>query len=1098
MSEFAKLILEADTSGLERGEAGLDSLVATGAKAEASVGKALASIGSEAAKVGTTVGAAFNKVAVESAKMSTATLSSVNAITGVSREFKSAEASANAFTAALNAQQNSFNALRMSIDPVYANSMRYQQAVEQIDLALKQGVATQAQHARMMKMAEAQFLATGAAAQRYGHQTNAAAGSMGNLVAQGNDIMVMLAAGQNPLILAMQQGTQISQVLTQVASSGKSVGASLKAAFLGMLSPISLATIAVIAIGAAAIQMAMSFFSSEEKAKTLKEVFQDLSSAAQEYVSAVNAASVSTDGLKAKYGSLTTQARLALQAMKDIRLQEVFNAMSVAIDKATADLTELKIVAAGKGFVGTVSQIKAEFGLAADEAARLKSALSDLQGASSLRDQALAAAEVQYSLEAAYGSVSNMPPALQSVYSSMADIVLQAGEVQGATESSTFSIWDFVDGANAAANALAGAASWADALAGKAQLAASSIWSALGAMGAHAKAVGGGRGMTPGGVIGGQFSQEDPNGFYRQLQDAEVAAKKLEEQMKRTGKSGGGAGKKLTEAQKEAKKALEDSQKAAEKLQEELDRPMIGAIEGVSDAWGDFVSRGFKDFDSFVDSVKDSFTGMISEMVSYAMRNRIMMSMGFSTTASDAGSLAAGVSPTAGGGGLLSTLLGFGGASGGGGGLMGILGSFGSGASGLISSLFGAGGGIGAAGTYLSTVLSGATASLGGLAAAAGAIMPIIAGLGAVLSFFKTKTKVLDAGLKINVKNMGAFVQTFQTLEKKKFWGLSKKTSVEMANAAKALRDPIVNTIVKIQKSVRKNAEAIGVDAKVFEKFRRTIWFSTKDLTKQEIAEKLQNQLKGMGNAFAKRVPGLMSMKKAGEDAMSTLARVAMQLKVVNKTFKLLGFDLFDVSIKGAKASNQIVKIFGNIQNFLQATSYYFDNFYTNEEKILALSQQLKVGFNKAGVGASLPKSIEEYRTLVDNLEAAGRTQAAAKLIKLAPLFVQLQEALGGTADAVQDLKEQLDPNDFRTMLEYRRAQGAIDYPAKGSPAAQAQAANDEEIDQGSAGADSDRTKNSDLLAVLLQIAKHVGFSQKILDQWNNDGMPKTRTSTSN
>lgn len=83
-----------------------------------------------------------------------------------------------------------------------------------------------------------------------------AAGANANLVSQFNDIGVMLAAGQNPLQLALQQGTQISQVLTQM---GGGVGAlrALGGAFVGMLNPISLATIGVIGFGAAAVQWLM-------------------------------------------------------------------------------------------------------------------------------------------------------------------------------------------------------------------------------------------------------------------------------------------------------------------------------------------------------------------------------------------------------------------------------------------------------------------------------------------------------------------------------------------------------------------------------------------------------------------------------------------------------------------------------------------------------------------------------------------------------------------------------------------------------------------------------------------------------------------------
>lgn len=47
-----------------------------------------------------------------------------------------------------------------------------------------------------------------------------AAGSVGNLRAQFNDIGVMLAAGQNPRQLAIQQGTQITQVIGPMGAAG--------------------------------------------------------------------------------------------------------------------------------------------------------------------------------------------------------------------------------------------------------------------------------------------------------------------------------------------------------------------------------------------------------------------------------------------------------------------------------------------------------------------------------------------------------------------------------------------------------------------------------------------------------------------------------------------------------------------------------------------------------------------------------------------------------------------------------------------------------------------------------------------------------------
>jgi len=90
-----------------------------------------------------------------------------------------------------------------------------------------------------------------AATQKLSGATRLAAGSMGNLVSQGNDVLVMLAAGQNPFQLAIQQGTQITQVIGPLGAAG-AFGA-LRGAVLSMLSPINLITIGALAATAAVV-----------------------------------------------------------------------------------------------------------------------------------------------------------------------------------------------------------------------------------------------------------------------------------------------------------------------------------------------------------------------------------------------------------------------------------------------------------------------------------------------------------------------------------------------------------------------------------------------------------------------------------------------------------------------------------------------------------------------------------------------------------------------------------------------------------------------------------------------------------------------------
>ncbi|MDX8354360.1 phage tail length tape measure family protein [Cognatiyoonia sp. IB215182] len=106
-------------------------------------------------------------------------------------------------------------------------------------------------------------------ARTVGREKQIAAGHTGNLIAQFNDIGVMLASGQSPLLLAVQQGTQITQVIGPMGAAG--AAKALGGAFLGMINPLSLATLGIIAGGAALVQWAARALSAGEEASAFEE-----------------------------------------------------------------------------------------------------------------------------------------------------------------------------------------------------------------------------------------------------------------------------------------------------------------------------------------------------------------------------------------------------------------------------------------------------------------------------------------------------------------------------------------------------------------------------------------------------------------------------------------------------------------------------------------------------------------------------------------------------------------------------------------------------------------------------------------------------------
>jgi hypothetical protein len=106
-----------------------------------------------------------------------------------------------------------------------------------------------------------------------------------NLAAQFQDIAVQLQGGQSPFTVALQQGTQISQVLGQQGAAG--VVGLLGNAFKSLLSPVSLATIGIIGLGGFAVQYAAKAIGAvddlddklkkhDELIKSLKEAYGEV------------------------------------------------------------------------------------------------------------------------------------------------------------------------------------------------------------------------------------------------------------------------------------------------------------------------------------------------------------------------------------------------------------------------------------------------------------------------------------------------------------------------------------------------------------------------------------------------------------------------------------------------------------------------------------------------------------------------------------------------------------------------------------------------------------------------------------------------------
>ena len=438
---------------------------------------------------------------------------------------------------------------------------------------------------------------------------------------------------------------------------------------------------------------------------------------------------------------------------------------------------------------------------------------------------------------------------------------------------------------------------------------------------------------------------------------------------------------------------------ALQKLNDGL-ADQIPMVNDVASAWGDFIAGGLRDFKGFARSILDSFTSLLSQMIATAARNKILIGLG--TSGSVAGGAAS--AATGGGGGALGqvgSLLG--------GGSGGLLGGIASGASGIFGTggLFGTVGAniAGTVGNLIAGPGSALAASFAGIGAALGAAVPIIGAVVAAISFFKTKTTLLDSGLKITADNVDTLVQSFDTVNKKKFWGLSSKTSTNL-KPLEVEGGPITDAVSEIISQTRALGEVLGLGSDNFASFAASVQVSLKGLSETEAQAEVQRALGQVADQFSYAALGwfqenIGDVIREGETAGQAMVALAGSLQTVNATFDALGFSILETSIQGGIMAREFADLFGGLDAMAQATGGYYARFYTQAEQVGQATKTMTAAL--ADLGVIMPSTIEGFRALVTQAESMGDMQQVADLIKIAPAFAAIfdgQKALDDAAAA--------------------------------------------------------------------------------------------------
>lgn len=200
-----------------------------------------------------------------------------------------------------------------------------------------------------------------------------------------------------------------------------------------------------------------------------------------------------------------------------------------------------------------------------------------------------------------------------------------------------------------------------------------------------------------------------------------------------------------------------------------------------------------------------------------------------------------------------------------------------------------------------------------------------------------------------------------------------------------------------VRASIAQMAIGLGEGTDAIISFTKDIRVNLKGLSEDEALKALEQEFLTVQEELAGVVLGTTNYSKANETNLETLTRLYETLGTVNSAFDNLGFQLFDLSLANADAAQSFVDLFGTMDKFKEATSKYYENFYTEDEKIQNLTRQLTNAFGNLGL--TLPKSIEEFRSFADAAMAAGDKELFAGILSNIDPFLALMQKTNKTGE---------------------------------------------------------------------------------------------------
>lgn len=166
--------------------------------------------------------------------------------------------------------------------------------------------------------------------------------------------------------------------------------------------------------------------------------------------------------------------------------------------------------------------------------------------------------------------------------------------------------------------------------------------------------------------------------------------------------------------------------------------------------------------------------------------------------------------------------------------------------------------------------------------------------------------------------------------------------------------------------------------------------------------EAMKALIHDLGNSMGEfLIPEIKNLQKEGESLADTAIRLTDTYIVTQAIYDMLGHSAYQVGLASLKMRDDLVQLFGGLQQTSSAMSAFYSNFFTADEQKANSWRQLDNTFKSLNL--TTPQTREEFRALA---EAQDLTTEEGRLLFVA--LMQIAPAFAAVTDPIEDVTKAL------------------------------------------------------------------------------------------